>query len=367
MLVLVVLGMSVAVRSKGGRVVQERTQGRAAEKPPVDVATRKLRPRVVVDRIKLPGVVAAWEEVWVSAQVGGVVVSLAVQEGDEVEAGAVLCRLDDRDYRATARGARAALDRAEATADLAEKQLSRVTGLHDEGASTGAEYDAALSARKQARAGVEQAKSALRRAELSLERTVLRSPIAGAVSNLPVAVGELVSSGRRVARIVDLRRVRVQVGIPERDVLAARSLEKADVTVDSLGMTFTGEKVYLGVEPEERARVYRMDLAADNPDRLIRPGMFAAAEIVRGVHEDAVVVPLFSVIPREKDKVVFVEEGGVARKRKVELGVFLGREVEVTRGLLPGERLIVVGQRQVEDGDPVKPGKPPEGLSDIMP
>jgi membrane fusion protein (multidrug efflux system) len=365
-LFLLALVMFAAVKARRDRIAEERARGRATGKPPMAVVVSEIAPRVVVDRISLPGLVEAWEDVWVSAEVRGVVVSMAVGEGDEVAPGAVLCRLDDRDYTAGVDGARAALELAEAARELAESQLTRSLRLRGEGAVNKADYEAADAAVKQSKARSKQATSALKQADLSLERTVIRAPITGTVSDLSVSVGQLVSSGNPVARIVDLRNVKIVAGIPERDVLAAQELEKADVTIGSLGRTVVGRKSHLGVQTEERARVYRMELAVDNRERLIRPGMFATVDVVRGVRRNAVVVPLYSVIPRKKDKVVFVEEGGVARKRKVELGVLLGREVEVTEGLRPGERLIVIGQRSVEDGDAVEVRELPEGLKELM-
>jgi RND family efflux transporter MFP subunit len=365
-LALSVMIMFVAVRARADRIAEERERGLEAGRPPAEVVVREIEPQEVVDRISLPGVVEAWEDVWVSAEVRGVVVFVAAEKGDEVAPGDILCRLDGRDYEAGVDGARAALELAEAGCELAESQLARITRLRDEGAVNKAEHEAADAAARQSRARRTQARSALKQAELSLARTEIRAPMSGTVSDLSVSVGQLVSSGNPVARIVDLRKVKVVAGIPERDVLAAQKLEEADATIASLGRTFVGRKAYLGVQTGDRARVYRMELAVDNGERLIRPGMFATVDVVRGVRRNAVVVPLYSVVPRKKDKVVFVEEGGIARKREIVLGILLDREVEVTEGLRPGERLIVIGQRSVEDGDAVDVREPPEALKELI-
>jgi membrane fusion protein (multidrug efflux system) len=171
---------------------------------------------------------------------------------------------------------------------------------------------------------------------------------------------------------VDLSRVKVAVGIPERDVVAVEKLKEVTLTLSAVpGEVFRGKRTYLGVEPQKGSRTFRLELAVDNAERKIRPGMFATAEVVRAVHRDAIVIPLFSVIPREKDKIVFVEEDGVARRRVVETGLMMGSSIEkakvvITRGLDPGDQLIVIGHRQVEDGQKVRPGPAPEALQKVM-
>jgi membrane fusion protein (multidrug efflux system) len=354
------------------RLLSSPEQEAGGDRAATPVVVTRLEPGTVVDKIRLPGVVSAWEEVTVAAQVGGAVVSLEVHEGDEVAKGDVLCRLDDRDYKAALDKESASFDRARAARDLADLQLGRVRRLKADGVTGQAEYDSADAAFRQAAATVSQAKAAVAQAALALERTVVVAPMAGTISGVPAKVGALIPPGGPVARIVDIRKVKVAVGIPERDVAAAEKLKEVTLTLNAVpGKVFRGRRTYLGVEPQKGSRTFRLELAVDNAGRRIRPGMFATAEVVRGVYPDAIVIPLFSVIPREKDKVVFVEEDGVARRRVVETGLMMGSSIEKARvmvngGLAAGERLIVVGHRRVEDGQRVKPGPAPEALQKVI-
>jgi membrane fusion protein (multidrug efflux system) len=369
-LLLVVIATGLAVRSKSARIREEREKARAKEKPPTDVSVIEIKPRTVTDALELPAVLSAWEEAWVSAEVGGTVSSVEVDEGDRVAAGDVLCRIDDADYRVAADAARASLDRAKAAYDAASTRLQRTRRLRSQGAVGEAELDSTDAAERQARAAVGQAEAALRQAELALERTAVRSPLAGTVSKVAVSAGELLAPGKKAARVVDAGRLRVAVGIPERDVNAVRDLDSAEVRVESVDRSFRASRVFLGVEPEERARVYRLELAVENPEGFLRPGMFAKAEIIRDVRE-GIVAPLFSVIALKEGRVVYVEERGLARRREVELGLMMGgtvadAEVEIANGLSPGDRLIVIGHRRVDDGDRVKVVDPPEELAELL-
>ena len=360
------------VSAKQRRILAEREAAARSKKPAVSVAVFGVESQTFVDKVDLPGVVEPWEDVWVSAQVAGAVVGVSVEEGDTVTEGAPLCRIDDRDYVAALEQATAGRDAATSALGLARVQFERIARLRRDGTVGQAEYDAAEAAVSQARAAARQAEAAISGAKLALERTVVRAPMAGFVSKRPAAVGALLAPGGRVARIVDTRKVRVNVGIPERDVLAVEGLKRVGITLAAApGRTFTGNRVYLGVEPEDGSRTYRMQLAVDNADGALRPGMFAKARIVRGKPRQVVMVPLFAVIPREKDKVVFIEKDGVARRRVVETGALVGSslmeaQVEITGGLEAGDRLIVVGHRQVEDGDEVVAGEMPPGLKELM-
>jgi membrane fusion protein (multidrug efflux system) len=252
---------------------------------------------------------------------------------------------------------------ARAARDLAQLHLDRVRQLKADGVAGKAEYDSADAAFRQAAATLSQAGVAVEQAKLALKRAVVVAPIAGTISEVPAKVGALIPPGGRVARIIDIRKVRVAVGIPERDVGAVEKLEEVKLALSAVpGEVFTGTRTYLGVEPQKGSRTFRLELKVDNAGRRIRPGMFATAEVVRGTHPDAIVIPLFAV---------FVEEEGVARRRVVETGLMMGSSIEkakvmITGGLIAGERLIVVGHRQVEDGQRVKPGPAPEALQKVI-
>lgn len=365
-LVALVLGIII------WRVATRPKEDAGDEKPPTAVVVRPLEPETVVDRIRLPGIVSAWREVTVSAQVGGVVVSVEVDEGDEVAKGEVLCRVDDRDHKAALDKENAALDQARAARDLAELRFERVRRLKADKVIGQSEYDSSEAALRQAKAMVERAAASKVQAALTLERTVVVAPMRGTVSEVSAEAGALISPGGSVARIVDIRKVRVAVGIPERDVRAVEKLTVVDLTLSAVpGKVFAGKRTYLGVEPRKGSRTYRLELEVDNPEREIRPGMFATADIIRGTLKGAIVIPLFAVIPREKDRIVFVEEDGVARRRVVRIGLMMGSRIEkarvvITRGLSSGDRLIVVGHRQVEDGQKVRPGPAPEALKKVI-
>ena len=143
-------------------------------------------------------------------------------------------------------------------------------------------------------------------------------------------------------------------------------------------LTLRGRKTYLSVKPHEMARVYTLRLELENPDGVLRPGMFVDALVLKETRPNSVLVPLFAVIPGEEGHAVFVvvpvaaapgspatTATEVAQRRLVKLGVMQGAQVEIVSGLKPGERLIVMGQRSVAEGSPVAVTRTVKDLAEL--
>lgn len=307
------------------------------EIPPVKVITLTLQPLRVEDRINLPAEVEAAEEVVVKAELSGQVVRILAEEGRKVTKGEVLMELDDRDYRSR-------LDRIRANYRLAKLEYERNAALAESHATSKSKLDSIEAQLKDLKAQLEEATVALSRARI-------KAPISCRLNELKVEKGDFVAIGDPVAQILRIDRVKVTVGVPESDVAAIFDLQEADVIIEALeDLKVKGKKVFLASKPRSLARLYDLELEVSNPEKRILPGMFARVELVRKVIDHALILPLYSVITQGEERFVFVDNNGRAEKRPVALGVLADWEVQITSGLSPGDRVIVVGHRQVEDG-----------------
>jgi membrane fusion protein (multidrug efflux system) len=397
----VVLLLYSLIQSKAAELTKDRQAVAAARTAPtVPVTVHEVEPVTVVDRIRLPGMIEALNRVEVAAQVAGKVEALPVGEGGTVRKGDVLVRIETDDYRI-------AVERAEATLALAEKTIERTRRLVEQDIRTPEELEADENA-------LAQARNALAQARLNLERTEIRSPIDGIVDEVMPETGELISLGMPVALVVQTDPLKVEVAIPEKDVSYVRNLEEAEVEIDAVrgGMTVTGRRTYLSFAPMRESLVYILRLQIPNPDGTLRPGMFAEAQVVREVRRGSMMVPLFAVLPFGDEHIVYVvgeeappeetnapapgpegnpdgetgndgQEGDspggpgetvaapppaprhYARRRRVTLGVLQGRSVEILSGLAPGERLILQGQHQVEDGSLIRVMQEVDSLEEL--
>jgi len=102
------------------------------------------------------------------------------------------------------------------------------------------------------------------------------------------------------------------------------------------------------------ARLYDLELVVPNLDGKILPGMFAKVELIKQSYDQALAIPLYAVITQGEDRFVYVENNGKAEKRMVKLGVLVNWQVHITSGIDPGERVIVVGHRFLDDGQAVE-------------
>ena len=344
---MIVMLIVIFIVILGTRIMHEKARLEEAKKAalkqsiePVSVITLTLKPRRLEDKINLPAVVEPYEDVWVKAEVSGQVVEVLVQEGEAVEKGQVLIQLDDRDYKAR-------LSRIEANYQLAKLEYERTSALVRKKVMSPAELDKISTQLKDLEAQVNEV-------QLALNRTQIVSPICCLLNETKANRGDFVGVGDPVARILQLDPVKVTVGVPESDVAAVFDLTEAEVIIEALNKRrVKGTKVFLSRMPRTLARLYDLELRVPNPDGKILPGMFVRVDLVKAVYRRALSVPLYAVITQADRSFVYVEENGSARRRDVELGILVGWEVQVASGLKPGERVIVVGHRFLDDDQPV--------------
>ncbi len=312
----------------------------------VNVEVTRIAPSDFTEVIRLTGTVSANRDAMVSAEESGVVTELLVAKGSPVGAGQPIAKIDDRLLASETA-------RARAQATLARELWQRRKRLFEED-QVGSEL-AYLEARYQA----EQAEAALSALERRLDRTVVTAPFGGILEDRLVEVGEMVSPGTPVARVVDLDPLEVAGGVPERYASDIRTGAPATVTFDALGgASHSGTISYVGAAVNPSNRTFPVEFSLPNPGRAIKPEMVANIEIVRSVSEQAVVVPQDALIRVEDGYQVYVvsEEDGmpIARTRRVSTGASQRNQVVITEGLDIGDRLVVVGQRQVAEGDRVR-------------
>jgi len=107
---------------------------------------------------------------------------------------------------------------------------------------------------------------------------------------------------------------------------------------------------FVAFKADPATKTFLVRTVIDNPFADIRPGMIARAAFVRRVIADALLAPLFALVDKGGERLVFVEKDGVAQSRTVSIGVIEGDRVQITSGLNPGDHLIVKGHTEVEDG-----------------
>ncbi|MBW1803006.1 MAG: efflux RND transporter periplasmic adaptor subunit, partial [Deltaproteobacteria bacterium] len=323
------------------RLEEEKKAAMKTEVPAVRVITLTIEPKRLEDKISLPAEVEPYENLWVKAEVSGQILKVFVDEGQMVKKGQVLVKLDDRDYKSR-------LARIEANYKLAKVDHERTIKLARRKIAAESKLDETEARLKDLVAQQKEARLALNRARIT-------APISGRLNEIKAKKGDFLRIGQEVLQILQFGKVKVTVGVPESDVTAVFDLKKANVVIDALNnRRVTGKKLFLSRQPRTMARLYNLELVVPNPDGHILPGMFAKVELVKSVFDQALSIPLYAVITRGDERFIYVENNGHAKKRRVELGILTGWEVQITSGLRPHDRVIVVGHRFLDDGQAIK-------------
>jgi RND family efflux transporter MFP subunit len=353
LLLAVIAILFVWIKSESEQIKAQNLAKLKKGRPDVNVVALKLVPMPIRDRINLPGVTQAWVELQLVAEVSGKVTEKVVLEGKPVTKGDIVAKIDSRDYRN-------AFQSAKASYELAVADLKRLQKLYREKVTPQSQLDKAM-------AQVQNTKAAMENAVLDLERCTIKAPFSGVVNRVFIETGQYLDVANPVAEILQLNRIKVRVGIPESDVDAVRRINAFTVKIDALdGKTFPAKKHFLSRTADPKARLYNLDLVIDNVQGEILPDMFARVEIVKKEVLDGISIPLFSVISRNDEHLVYVVNSDRAHQRKVSLGVLDGWRVEVKQGLDPGDQVIVVGHRSVNDGDSVNVVRVTENPEDIL-
>lgn len=329
------------IKNKSESIAASKAEALSIEKPPVNTVTLLLAPTTIHDRINLPGSIKPWTELQLLAKISGTVTELLVSEGDKIKEGDILARIEQADYRI-------ALDRARAAYNQTRADFERDSSIHAKGMIPTAE----LEMRKTA---MQTAKADLENAELQYSRCNIIAPMDGVVKKLDAKIGLLLAVGDPIAEILEIDRLKAVIGIPESDVSAVRRLDTVTLSIQALdGETILARKHFLSPSPETVARLYQMELAIDNSDGRLLPGMFVRADIIKKTVENTIAIPFYSVISRNDEQYVFVEKDGTVEKRQVNLGIMEKWLVEIPKGLADGEHLVVEGHRDIEDKQQVR-------------
>ena len=316
------------------------TPQKAKEPPAVKVRVREIQPAPIRDVLVLPGTTEARHDVVLPAERDGRVDWIGPQEGERVKAGQLVAKID-----VEALGA--ALERAQAVAKLAAETAGRRESLGRRKVIPQEDIERAVTERT-------ISQEQLKEAKVHYQKGFVRAPIDGVINKLFVDPGEWVGAGKPVAEIVNPSVIRINTNAPELDVRYLKEGQQALVKVDAYpDRTWVGKVDFVAFKADGATKTFQVRVVVDNPDGAIRPGMIARAAFLRRTIEGALSVPLFSIVDKGGERLVFVEKDGMARARMVEVGVIEQDQVQITKGLKPGDRLIIAGHKEVEEGTKV--------------
>lgn len=319
------------------------TTAAAAQKPaagsnrgPLPVEVAAARPAQLSDDINTIGTLLPDESVDIAAETAGRVKEILFKDGQTVESGVTLFKFDDDLIRA-------AYDEASSRLILAEANFKRNETLRKQGNVAQSTFDAALTEYQLMR-------TAVKLAEVKLDKLIIRAPFAGTLGFRLVSVGAYVDAGNPLVHLDKIDRLKVSFSVPELDLVRLSVGQQIAVTADALpGETFVATVTAIDPSIDANGRALKVRADLDNGAGKLRPGLLVRIT-VKGQLRDAVTVPEAAIVPRGKETIVFVAEDNTVKEAKVRTGKRSEGTVEIVDGLAAGAKVVVAGNTRLTNG-----------------
>jgi RND family efflux transporter MFP subunit len=305
---------------------------------PRDVELISAEARQENPSVELVGEIRAFDVVLISSEVGGKVDRVLVEVGDRVAKGAPLIEVDRETFAIYQAQAEANVKAARANFSLAEKDLERKRDLRSDETIPQASLDQAQAAFELAAAEVAAAEAALGLAKRNYERSLIRAPAAGDITERMVVAGQWADVGAGLLELALSGKVKIAARVPESWVGRFSDLESFSFTIGTSPTANTAEIYSLQPMVQEASRSFEIVGTARN-DGSMRPGMFANVTLTSPETRRTLWLPASAVATSDLPQVLMVEDDRIVY-RKVQIGRRDNGTLEIVSGLGEGERVI---------------------------
>jgi membrane fusion protein (multidrug efflux system) len=350
-----VAGPSAVAGVKGDAKVEAKADAKGDAKAPskgggaTPVEVVRLAPTTVKEDLQAVGSLRSNESVILRPEVSGRIAQIGFKDGQIVRKGQLLVALD------------AALNEAEvaqakAEYDLALSNLKRSEDLASRKFISSSAQETAAS-----NAQVAEAKLKLAQARLSKMRII--APFDGAVGIRNVSLGDYVKDGTDLVNVEDVRTLKVDFRLPERNFSQVRVGQTIEIVADALpGDRWQGQIEAINPRVDAGGRALEIRGRLENTSGRLRPGMFVRVRVIVGERANALLVPEEAIVPQGDAFHVYKVVDDVARRVPVKIGVRRDAQVEILEGLAAGDQVVTAGMRLTRDGQPVRVLAPGQGL-----
>ena len=357
----------------------EQGQETKASETPLQVKVVEARLADLIIKLRSPAEAVTDRNIVMKAEVSGVIKNLNIRESKHVKKGDLLVELDDQEYRLKYENAEAARLRAFSEM-LVEQRFADVSGERGENQTdmlndakkmyeeAGQHYQNGLISREEferrsrlyeraliesgekkdeviaAMKGLTQAEISVKQAQLDLEKTKIRAPFSGIITEIQVSPGEHVSAGRELFTLVNISKIQVHAQVLESEIGKMQVGREVNLKFSAYpGRVFKGKVSAISPIVNSEFKTCKVFIDVENPEEELKPGMHAEVEIAAEIHRNKLLVPQDAILTRSQRKLLFVVEDGLAKWRYVEIGLENEEYAEILDGVQAGEPVIVEG------------------------
>ncbi len=346
---------------------------------PLQVKVEEAKLGDLIIKLRSPAEAVTDRKIAMKTEVQGIIKNLNVKESKHVRSGDLLVELDDQEYRLSYENAEAARLKAfsemlveQRFADVASESggeqniaLNNAKTLFEE---AGQQYQKGLISREEyerrsrlyegaliesgekkdevvaAMKGLTQAEINVKKAQLDLDKTKIRAPFSGIITDIKVSPGEHVSVGRELFTLVNISKIKVHAKVLESEIGKMQVGREVDLKFSAYpGKAFKGKVSAISPVVNPEFKTCKVFIDVENPKEELKPGMHAEVEIAAEIHKNKLLVSQDAILTRSQRKLLFVVEDGLAKWRYVEIGLENEDFAEILDGVKAGEQVIVEG------------------------
>ncbi len=283
----------------------------------------------------------AVEEAVVVARTQGIVEQIFVEEGDRVEADQPLAQLDTERLKLE-------VARSRTNVRSLERAFERSKQLYEGKMISPDAYD-------QAEFNLEREQANLAVQLHELQEATIRAPISGVVTVRHIKLGNTLSPNNPAFEIKRADEIEAVLNVPEKELSKLGVSQYAEVKVDALqNREFQGVVDRVAPEVDPKSGTFRVTVAVDNSDNVLKPGMFARVNIRYDTRQDTLLVDRDAIVTQNDESTVFVIKEGLAQRQPVVTGYVQGNSVEILEGLFEGDEVVVTGKGSLREGSSVR-------------
>ncbi|MCP4717328.1 MAG: efflux RND transporter periplasmic adaptor subunit, partial [Deltaproteobacteria bacterium] len=307
-----------------------------------DLETIRVRNREVFEGIRATGIVEAFKEVAVSAEMTGKVKTIHCKIGDELKQDFTMAELGDEARRIALRKKEALLQKARARQSKTKRDKQKADVLFKDGILSDSTYAGTRFERQAAEADLALARAEVLAARKDLQDTKIAAPFDGKVALKDIEIGSLITPGQPLFTLVDISKIKTVVNLSEFDVTKIAAENQATVTIDSLpGKVFSGKVEAVGLIADETTRTFPVEITVLNPHESILPGMVARVRLPASSARKVIAVPRKAVQTIGMQQVVSLVSNGTVEQRRVTAGPVHEDSIIIEKGLSAGDEIVV--------------------------
>lgn len=334
-LLLLVFGLFVSVACS--EETEESKEN--SENNKVSVEVKVLKGEAFTDFVSVVGTIKPYQKALISSTEGGEIKKCYKDKGDFVNKGDTLLTIDNDILAAN-------LLSAKAQYELAKVTYKKQEMVFNENINSEIQY-------LQSKYAFQQAKANYELVQTRYENTIILAPFSGFINSKYFDANELAPVGQPILELINVSKVKVEAGVPEKYIGSVTKGSKANIFVNVLNKEITGKVSFIGASVNKNNRTFPIEITIDNKNNLLKPELITQVKIENERFNNLIIISNEIISRSHKGYTVYVVENGIAQNRKIEILKRTQNRVAVKKGLNNGDSLIVVGFQKLVDGQPL--------------